>query len=83
MAFSNEVIRQAWKRSGGKCECSDTTHKHSNKRCNKDLVWDNRGREGRGAWEAHHINSKGEDILSNCRILCWDCHKNTGSFGRS
>jgi 5-methylcytosine-specific restriction endonuclease McrA len=43
----------------------------------------NRGREGRGAWEAHHVNANGEDILSNCEILCWDCHKNTGSFGVS
>jgi 5-methylcytosine-specific restriction endonuclease McrA len=44
-------------------------------------VWENRGREtGRGAWEAHHIVSQeagGESTLSNCEILCWDCHSRT------
>ncbi len=83
MAFSSDVINQAWQRSGGKCECRRTSHGHSYVRCNKELVFDNRGREGRGAWEAHHVNSNGSDTLSNCEIICWDCHKKTGSFGRS
>lgn len=82
MAFSNEVVKKAWVRAGGKCECRRVSHKHYYIRCNKELVWGNRGRKGRGAWEAHHINSNGGDTLSNCEILCWDCHKNTGSFGR-
>lgn len=77
MAFSNEVIEQAWKRSGGKCECQRTTHGHSG-RCNKTLSHENQGREsGWGAWEAHHISTSGGDGLSNCEILCWDCHKRT------
>jgi len=47
-------------------------------RCNKELLWENRGREaGRGAWEAHHRRSEGGDSLSNCEILCWVCHKAT------
>lgn len=83
MAFSSDVINQAWQRSGGKCECRRTSHGHSYVRCNKELVFDNRGREGRGAWEAHHVNSNGSATLSNCEIICWDCHKKTGSFGRS
>ncbi len=81
MAFSNEVVKQAWQRAGGKCECRRNDHNHDYVRCSKQLVWENRGREGRGAWEAHHINSNGGDVLSNCEILCWDCHKKTRSFG--
>jgi len=78
MAFSDETVKQAWQRAGGKCECRRTTHDHSYVRCNKELVWENRGREtGRGAWEAHHISASGGDTLSNCEILCWDCHKKT------
>jgi len=77
MAFSEEVVAQAWRRAGGKCECRRTTHNHSYVRCNKELVWENRGREGRGAWEAHHISDTGGDVLSNCEILCWDCHQRT------
>ena len=86
MAFSNEVIETAWERAGGKCECELKKCGHTG-RCNKELVFDNRGKDGyRGAWEAHHILSQksgGSDTLSNCQILCLDCHKNTGSYGNS
>jgi len=78
MGFPTEEVTKAWKSAGGCCECRRTTHTHSYVRCNKDLVWENRGREsGKGCWEAHHINSNGSDTASNCEILCWDCHKST------
>ena len=81
MAFSDDTIRQAWSRAEGKCECRRSTHSHLYVRCNKILSWGNRGREsGIGAWEAHHITSVqsgGSDSLSNCEILCWDCHIKT------
>ncbi len=80
MAFSDETVKQAWERAGGKCECQRTTHGHVG-RCNKTLSWDSRGRESDwGAWEAHHrvsIQSGGSDALSNCEILCWNCHSRT------
>jgi len=85
MAFSQTVVDAAWKRAGGKCECNRSTHGHSG-RCEKLLSYENRGKEGtRGAWEAHHIVSVaagGSDTLSNCEILCLDCHKLTRSYGR-
>ena len=77
MAFTDETVRRAWNRAGGRCECRRKTHDHSYVRCNKNLVWGNRGRDGRGAWEAHHRVSGGSDGLSNCEILCWDCHSKT------
>lgn len=81
MAFSEETVKQAWERSCGKCECRRASHEHHYKRCGKDLVFANRGRNsGRGDWEAHHITnvqSGGDDNLSNCEILCWDCHSKT------
>jgi hypothetical protein len=81
MAFSQLVIEQAWQRSGGRCECTRSSHGHYS-RCNKQLVKSNPGRTGTGCWEAHHINSNGGDYLSNCEILCFDCHSQTNSFGR-
>ena len=85
MAFSKGTIEAAWKRAGGKCECRRKTHSHLYVRCNKTLSFDNRGKDGAwGAWEAHHITavaSGGSDVLSNCEILCIECHKNTGSYG--
>ena len=67
MPFSNEVILAAWARAGGKCE-----------RCGKSLKFENRGREGWGAWEAHHKDgNENNDAISNCEILCWECHSKT------
>ncbi len=87
LGFSDDVILQAWQRAGGRCQCELKGCGHTG-RCNKSLVWENRGKEGkRGAWEAHHITAQSAksstDTLSNCRILCLDCHKNTRSYGRS
>ncbi len=77
MAFSDEVVEKAWRRANGKCECRRRSHGHSYIRCNKQLVKGNRGRSGRGCWEPHHISSNGGDGLSNCEILCWECHSRT------
>lgn len=75
MSFSQTTVKEAWEKATGHCE-----------RCHKQLVWNNRGDEGqRGAWEAHHRLSAshgGSDTLSNCEILCVDCHKKTRSYGR-
>ncbi len=81
MAFPEDTINLAWQRSGGRCECKRNTHDHNGYRCTRILMRANRGRDGTGAWEAHHISTTGGDVLSNCEILCWSCHKKTTSFG--
>lgn len=81
MAFSNSVVNDAWERSGGKCECKRTSHPHGQKRCNKSLSKASRGLDTSMGWEAHHIVAGGADTLSNCEILCQDCHKRTRSYG--
>ena len=75
MAFPDDVVVQAWKRSGGKCECKGWKHNHKFARCNAQLIPAMRRQEGQGRWEAHRINRRGDDTLSNCEILCWDCYK--------
>jgi hypothetical protein len=77
MPFSEEVVAQAWERSGGQCECRRKTHSHFYIPCGKQLVWANRGKVGHGGWEVRHVTSYGGDMLSNCEILCWDCHEST------
>jgi 5-methylcytosine-specific restriction endonuclease McrA len=77
--FPEDVVRQAWSRSRGYCECTRTSHGHRVP-CGKPLVWENRGRQGTGAWEAHHRVSQdagGPETVDNCEILCWDCHSRT------
>ena len=76
MAFSDVVVADAWERADGRCECADPDHGHDG-RCNEELEWDDRGREGTGPWEAHHLSPGGGDSLSNCQILCWPCHEQT------
>ncbi len=72
MGFPENVVKQAWERAGGQCECRKRTHSHFYTPCGKVLVWENRGKIGRGGWEAQHI-ATGSDVLSNCEILCSDC----------
>lgn len=77
MSFPDKVVSEAWIRADGKCECERESHGHRTP-CGKSLFWKSRGREeGKGAWEAHHKESGGPDTLSNCEIICWDCHKET------
>jgi hypothetical protein len=80
MAFSDRVVLEAWKRANGRCECERTTHAHLG-RCFRQLSWNSRGKDTNDGWEAHHVTAGGPDTLSNCEILCQDCHKKTGTYG--
>lgn len=73
MAFSEIVKWEAFRRAGGHCES-----------CGKELVWHNHNEGERGAWEAHHktsVAAGGQDVLSNCKVLCLECHKRTYTYG--
>lgn len=81
MAFPDSVVAEAWKRSGGCCECTRSTHGHVG-RCNAKLVPQARGNEKvLGGWEAHHVTAGGPDVASNCEILCLPCHVKTRTYG--
>ncbi len=82
MAFSDTVKDDAFKRSGGRCEChrqhpGRTDAPHHGGRGPRTF-----GRHG--AWEAHHITAEsagGPDTLSNCEVLCEKCHQLTATYG--
>lgn len=76
MAFSDEVLEQAWQRSGGKCECRNASHDHGFYACDELLEWLNRGQPGLGGWEAWYIvkpEDGGDDSLENCEVRCLAC----------
>jgi hypothetical protein len=73
VSFARETLMRAWLRSEAKCECKRMGHGHSG-RCNKAMVWANRGREAWGAWEAESRDNRSDTSLSNCEIICWSCH---------
>lgn len=76
MAFSEATKDAAFKRSGGRCECTRQQHSHSG-RCRTTVT--------RPGAEYHHITAQsvgGSDGLSNCEVLCRTCHLGTASHGR-
>jgi len=79
--FPDEIVRQAFIRANGRCECERSSCNHQGQ-CNKSLIFSDRGRETPSGWEAHHRWAGGPPTLSNCEILCTSCHKNTRSYGR-
>jgi hypothetical protein len=81
--FPPNVVDQAFRCSGGRCECTRSSHTgHPLGRCGVVLRADRRGSEQSGGWEAHHRDSNGPGTLSNCEILCQACHKATRFYGR-
>ena len=77
MAFSEETKDAAFRRSGGFCECGRKEHKHTFVTCGTTVT--------RTTAEIHHITAEivgGSDGLSNCEILCHECHIGTDSYGR-
>lgn len=66
MAFSQTTKDEALKRAGGRCECERGSHPHFG-RCGSTYNL-----------EYHHklaVASGGSDALSNCEVLCNDCHQ--------
>lgn len=66
MAFSYETKKQALERAHYKCE-----------NCGTGLSMTTA--------EAHHktsVDAGGSDTLSNCKILCHDCHVATRTYGK-
>jgi hypothetical protein len=74
MPFPDKVVRDVWEIHPGRCGCYNKTHDHLSI-CYKPIIWENRGKEVEGSWEAHHIRSDGPDKHTNCEILCMECYK--------
>ena len=76
MAFSSLIIKEAWERCGGCCECTNNQHDHSG-RCKQLLTWFRRGINIDGGWEPQHITpieEGGTDDRINCKIVCIKCY---------
>ena len=74
MAFPEDVVKDAWELVEGKCECTRSFHNHPEGRCNKHMMWENKGQIGWGGWDACHIDGNSNHAsLTNCEILCFDC----------
>jgi len=72
MAFSLDVVVEAWRHSEVCCECMDEGHKHVS-RCNQLLAWTLHGAELDAGWQACRKIHSGNDVLGNCEIRCARC----------
>jgi hypothetical protein len=72
MEFSEKVLREAFSRSGGRCECRRASHKHGDQRCPRNLSWTLHGKDPEG-WEAHLVKAGGPETAANCEVLCFSC----------
>ncbi|NQS75919.1 MAG: hypothetical protein HQP61_05660 [Peptococcaceae bacterium] len=72
--FSIDVVKAAFIRSDGECECIANNHKHAG-RCNNMVIYNMRGLDLPGGWEAYHQSSDRPLDVDNCRILCMNCYK--------
>ena len=73
LEFSEAIIKEAWERAGGKCECVRVSHAHPYGRCGKSLVWANRGRDWEGGWMPYCRDASAGDVVANCKIICSVC----------
>lgn len=73
-SFPLSIVQAAFQRAGGLCECSRQSHGHIS-RCSIPLVYQFRGIELPGGWEAYHIDQDGPNNVDNCEIVCIPCHK--------
>jgi len=73
------VLQAAWRRAGGRCECTQAAHGHSG-RCNVELNWGLRGSSMEGGWDAD-VRPGSPETLVNISILCLDCKRKGRSVG--
>lgn len=72
--FSADVVKAAFIRSDGECECTEGHHKHSGI-CNNMIIFNMRGMDLPGGWEAYRPECDRPPDAGNCRIICMDCYK--------
>lgn len=76
MPFPEAVVKEAFKRSGGRCECTrshegDDNAPHFGGRCPRTFS------ELYGGWVPFHkvsLINGGDNSLENCEIICEACH---------
>ena len=73
--FTDDVIKKAWDRAQGQCECQSRSHSHFYTPCAKPLVWENRGKKVWGGWEIKQINENAAETLENSQVVCMTCYE--------
>jgi len=75
MSVPEIMVREAWERTGGRCECQRYAHNHTYVRCARLLKWELRGRSAPGGWQPIIRTGFSSDIPLSCEILCASCNQ--------
>lgn len=84
MPFSADETYRAWMKAGGRCQCHHPGHGHDTVRCNRPLLWQNRGIAAPGGWEAVPPGVGSPWTGGRPEIYCLDCSgwaENKGTKG--
>ena len=74
MILDRDLVKQAWTRSSGLCECKRIGCQHTGGRCNTPLE-EKAFREDEGSgWYVRPINEFGPAKLFNVEAVCSECH---------
>jgi hypothetical protein len=81
MHFSEETLKKAWERAGGRCE-GLIPARGLKAACGKPLFWEKKNTlaeikhpDGWVALPRLIIRGKVPDFPANCEILCRECHQ--------
>jgi peptide deformylase len=81
--FPDEVMRQAWERANGQCECTRSACNHPVQPHGRQLTWDQQGKaDSIQGWVAHRKEANQQPTLENCQVLCMECSNSVASNGR-
>jgi hypothetical protein len=70
-----EVFEKLWQRSGGKCECTRSSHNHSYIRCNKKLTREMQDKPGIGGWKLYQRYAYSGNDPGAYAVYCTECYR--------
>jgi len=73
MAFSEDTKDKAFRRTGGRCECTAISHDHGSRKCSRFI-----SRQGAAYRYLTAQSAGGSDGVENCQVVCAACHQMTG-----
>jgi peptide deformylase len=82
-AADDNLVRIAWERSRGQCECTDPGCGHASHPHGKQLNWDDRGKTNSPqGWAVYETNGSANASPDSRQILCHECLEKRGMNGQ-
>ena len=83
MIFDRELVKQAWARSSGMCECKRIGCQHPGGRCTNAIEEKKFNEDEVGGWYVRPINEFGPEKLFNVEAVCAECFNKVKQTGKA